>query len=84
MNAEERRPCEHAVYIHYFIGGAMDGYSIPSNHCYEASTIDGVTYRRTSEPSLLESPPDGLQVINCTDDYMEQVFFRVDMEPSQS
>lgn len=75
------KPCERVSYVHYCLGGAHDGHWVPSSHCYESLTIDGTEYVRCSEPQQCEGP-EGLQVINCSGDYTEPVFFRVDMKPA--
>lgn len=69
---------QHAVYVHHCLGGAEDGKQHPASHCYDTLTISGIKYQLRGEPVPMEAPAT-LQVLNCTDDYMEPVFFRVEM-----
>jgi len=79
MSEPELRPCEHIVYLHYLLGGPRDGGYWPNSKMWDAVTVDGVVYTRTSEPVRAE-PPESLHVLNCTDDYREHVFYRVNMK----
>ncbi len=76
----DARAIDRATYVHYCIGGPEDGRAHPSDHCYDTFRCgDGPIYHRVSEPERMEEGPPGLQVLNCTDDYFEPVFYRVTM-----
>jgi hypothetical protein len=75
----ELAPYERATYVHCLFGGPHDGERHPAGHCYSMLSMSGDLYRQVSEPVPMEQPP-GLHVLNCTDDYMEPVFYRVEMK----
>ena len=75
-------PCERATYVHHLVGGPQDGLRHPSAHCYETLDSNGHLYEIDGGPIRLNEAPNGLQVLNCTDDYMEPVFYQVKMKYS--
>jgi hypothetical protein len=78
----ELAPCERATFVHFLIGGAEDGKRYPSGHCYDTFRTNGHEYVRDGEAER-DNEMRGMEVINCTDDYMEPVFYRVTMRPAK-
>jgi hypothetical protein len=73
-------PCQSACYLHRLYGGPRDGDTIPAKQPYEYITLDNEhRYDQDGEPEPTEKS-GGWQVINCTDEYSEPLFFNVRMK----
>jgi len=71
------KPCEQAHFIHVLYGGPHDGHKHPASRCYGWFKYCGCLYKRISEPEPTD--PGEIQVLNCTDEYSEPVWFAVKM-----
>ncbi len=83
---DKLKPCEHATYVHYLIGGPEDGAQLPSRNCFDDLLYRGHTYKRNGDAVPMPGEPTGLNVLWCSDEYAEMVFFRVEMQfaPSEA
>jgi len=76
-------PIERAAYLHHMIGGPCDGEVLGSDHCYETLTWQAADSFKLADyvryGDIEPCDPGGVERISCTDDYVEPVYFRVNM-----
>jgi len=89
----ELKPCEKPVYLHFMLGGPLDGQVHGAMQRFiamrmretshvpgSAATLVNVDYKANDEEPEEIDASEIAMAIPCSDEYVEPVYFRINME----